>query len=217
MRRKRSLKNKRSFKVSKKVKTYVAKAIKHEGERKYRTTIVVANPVAGTPITYLINGFVRGNARTQREANQVIMSAVKLRIETENAGVLVSCRVRVMVIQDRQAAGTVSTVIPTNYLEGYAAGNDIVAPVDFDKTTRFKILRDKTWILTPQGGATDQAQMKFHKINIRWKKGLRVQYNQGDTAAETDIQKNALYVVYFSDTAVGAGINVATTVFFRDS
>lgn len=86
-------------------------------------------------------------------------------------------------------------------------------PTFVGKGHKFRILWDKTWLLRPGpnnmqavGATTYQQQSKQFRFVKLWKKGLLVDYNTGNAGTAADIDKNALYLIFYCNADVGAEV-----------
>jgi len=125
-------------------------------------------------------------------------------------------RVRLMLFRDKQAtSGAIAFGNQTANLfaKGSPASTIMVqSPLNPDVwPSRFQILYDKVFHTDVEGGATDinaERQYRGHK-----RLNFVTQYNDGNAGTIADINKNALYVLLFSDEASGGTMPSVTFSF----
>lgn len=164
-----------------------------EGEWKYLDTIqtVTAAVTAGT--LTLLNGCTQGDGPSNREGTQIHIKSIQIRVRTEfNAADASAGPVRFVLVQDKQPNGAAPTVANIYSVTTAAA---IDALRNLDNRKRFKILADRTYVMSQNGTPGFQD-------DIYLKKPIVTQYNSGNAGVVSDISSNSLYVLIASDQAV---------------
>lgn len=209
MRRKRYTK-KRKF-GRKRRRTFgkkVMRVVRRFEETKWISTSTGGTFGTGTPFIALLNGLNTGTIRSARNGNRInmISIALGLNIQSSVANVL-STRVRVMVVVDRQANAT--TIVPGDVFAAGVAANLFLELYDPNTVpTRYRVLKDKMLTLNPvmvgttTAGATVAAAsaVKYFRFKIGLK-ALPVKYNDQNNGDIRDIIGNALYLLMFTDQA----------------
>lgn len=143
-------------------------------------------PVTITPVqagtVYAMHGCAESTSSQGRNGLSIRTKSVFVRYTiTENASATATT-VRVMLVKDQRPAGTTPAV--TDILE---TGNRWIALMNNINTTRFTVLSNKLYSFSSSG--TQQIHGEIYK-----KLNFITKYN-GSTAADTDIDSNALYLI----------------------
>jgi len=164
-----------------------------EGEWKYIDTIQLATASVAAGSLTLLNGCTQGDGPSNREGTQIHIKSIQVRLRTEfNAADASAGPVRFVLIQDKQPNGAAPTVANIYYT---TTANAIDSLRNLDNRKRFKILADRTYVMSQNGtpGYSD---------DIFFKKPITVQYNSGNAGVVSDISTNSLYILVASDQAV---------------
>lgn len=159
--------------------------------------------VSSTGLVTLLNGMSQGDTSSARTGNSVLMRNVHLRLVLTQAPAAISTIYRVMLILDKQQVGDTSPTI-SDILESASP----LSPLATASTGRFKVM--KNWFFTTDD---DKAQTKIitHYKDFRF----HTRYNG---IANTDIQKNGLYLVLISDQATNIPtLNYSWKVGYHDN
>lgn len=137
----------------------------------------------------------QGTQETERVGNEIQPTAMHIRLQIrhpQNAGVLYPEGVltRVMLVRDTQQTEDTNAVI-TDILNAVNAWS----PFNITKRERWNVLMDECYITSPG----DKALLMVDKY-LKLAQSKKVYYN--GTAA-TDIQRNGLYLVLFTDNGTG--------------
>lgn len=205
-------------KVPKAIKSYVKKTIEHETEDKFLSldnqTTVTTN--AGT--VNLLNGMVVGTTVGTRLGNKVRLVGLQMRFVATAAIATNVNWFRIILIADKQANAAIPGVAnilqtATAAFRPFSTFNPDVVP------SRYTILYDRTHRIDIEGGSTDVPKNLFIKINkYSWKKNpLLVQYNGNNTGLITDINKNSIYLLTYSPSAVGVSLNWQSMLYYDDA
>lgn len=163
-----------------------------EGEWKYIDTVQTSTASVSAGALSLINGCTQGDGPSNREGTQIHIKSIQMRIRTEfNSGDASAGAVRVVLVQDKQANGAAPTVANI-YATTTAVAVDALRNLDNRK--RFKILADRTYIMSPNGDSG-------YQDDIYLKKPIVTQYNSGNAGVVSDISSNSLYILIASDQA----------------
>lgn len=169
--------------------------------------------------TYLLNPIAQGDGGNQRDGDQVkVMRTYGSIMAFNNTGD--PQWVRVMIIRDRQADGTVPTL--QEVLELGSSEPTYLAKYNMDGKFRFKVYHDKLMRLgnSPADGKNVGIHKFFvnfiakHKAKLKRKpfqEGIRVRYNStGGTAA--DIASNSLWCFVIFP---GAAADIGSEIVYR--
>lgn len=197
--------------VPKRVKKYVANAVKRSGEtyyKDYNTTII---PTAGTLNFQLLNGMQTGDTQGTRSGDKVKLQRLELLIRayatyngTDAYGMMLPSAyfkeqmTRLLIVLDKQTNGAIYA--DTDLLDTV----DISAKKNVEYSHRFtikksKLLRIRPSVLQVQGNNAE-TNLGFWRISIPFK-NTPVIYNGGNAGTVADIAKNSLYLnMIYSDT-----------------
>lgn len=201
----------------------VRRMISSSEETKWSTFSATPAPVAGTPVDYVLNNLAKGDDRNTRTGNRIRMVSLQIRAIIQPAPVHVEgCCVRLIVFLDKQCNGAAPTFAnlfsdPTAALQYLSPFNPNTVP------SRFKILKDKRWVLnaltatatTPATGvvSTMSTAQAYTNIIIKLKKRF-TQYGDGNAGTVADIIKPSLYMLWMTD-AVATAPGISQEVVFR--
>jgi len=182
-------------------------------EEKNNDTIDSGNFAGGSIKTYLLNGISQGDTGNTRDGDQVKITKtygnVAFLSEVEGS----QSWVRVMLVVDRQADGSVPTI--QEVLDVSASEPHHIAHNNMDNKFRFRILYDKVKKVTPQAITSGDGSIMFNYFHNFIKKpksvkgkmaikplqqGLKTRYSgTGNTAS--DIASNSLWLFVIADSA----------------
>jgi len=115
-----------------------------------------------------------------------------------------------MVVVDRMCNGV--ALLASELFIDPAPGNWHYSSYNLNNVpTRYRILYDKAVVLRQAAGANIPVGI-YRRFLIRFK-GLRIQYNDGNAGTVADIQKNAVYILAFTDWPLGANQPLIGTEF----
>ena len=143
--------------------------------------------VPNTGVLTLLNGMAQNDTSSGRTGNSILMRNVFLRLVLKQHVNATSTVYRVMLVLDKQQ---VSDTLPTitNILETFSP----IAPLATASVGRFKVM--KNWFFT-----TDDTKSQTRILELYKQFRFHTKYNG---TANTDIQKNGLYLVVLTDQAV---------------
>lgn len=197
-------KNTYKKKVSKATKTYVKQILDKEVEDKQ--LVAYAPGIGPVPITnvmdpaFLINGSPTGTSAHDRIGAKIRAKKLNILGYIEPIIQTADSLVRMLILWDKQPNG-----LPPDYDTLFANnGTPLVAsqyynaPINVNAHNRYVVLRDKYYMGHINGGANNIG----HRIPLRFNINLknRVTIYKGNTAFLADIQTNALYVIFTSET-----------------
>lgn len=140
----------------------------------------------------LISGVAQGTTAITRVGRSINLKSLLFRYSI--IGLATDPIMRVMILYDKQNTGTAPSV--GGILQTVGNANAVNAPLEYTQAGRFQILYDKL-IVCDAVKQTSYEGKFYKKFN-----GLSLKY-QGDTAAQADVNKNAIYVLTISTTAAG--------------
>lgn len=149
------------------------------------------NYSAGTNITNSgfcthITGLTQGDSASGRTGNSILLRSIYYRFKIEiNSSVSSNTSILMMLVKDKQQISD-SSPLPGDIISALRPE----ALMNLDYVGRFKILKRKTFTLTPAtGGYPVKELVGYHKIYDH------VRYN-GSTSS--DVQKNGYYLLFLS-------------------
>ena len=156
-------------------------------ERKYVDANSEVTAQTTSPTYVLLNGTNQGDDNIgERVGRSIKMTSVYARAQLTFNAAATNTFFRCMIVKDRQSNGSTPTI--TEILQSSA----INSPRNIDEGKRFTVLKDVVYTLS------DQQPIKFFK----WftKLSDHVEYS-GTTAATSDINTNAMWMIIFSTEA----------------
>lgn len=190
-------------------------------ELKYTNLYTIGSALAGAaPIGVVCNLMVQGITRSTRLSNRVRMKSLELRYDYNiDNGCMNFVHLRCMVFVDKQTnsggppfatsplLGAAST-LPGNTDAYQALYNPAYVP------SRYKVLYDGSTTLGLEGGVANIGQRSVSKrVLLKIPKSMaEVVFTDSNTGTLSDITKNSVHLVFFSD-YVGAGPNAPTCNF----
>lgn len=215
-------KTKNQTKVSNAVKLYVKKALDKDEEDKVHW-IEDANVItgSGTWDFYLLNGMINGPQQGERLGNEIHCKYLKLRINLVPNSIIVNpTMVRILILRDKQANGVFPNPISGNgglFYNSLGQSQTIALYQQETLSNRYVILYDKVIEMHNSGGATDQSQWEFIKINK--KLGFKTHYGLSNGATNTvaDIATNSLILMVGSVNAGVANLDFQSSLYFEDA
>lgn len=169
-------------------------------EHKYNDTTGSINVNNTNPAFICLTKIAQGTDNTQRIGRSVKGTYVDIRAITKLSAPTSLCGIfRFLIIQDLKTNGIVP---PAPEL---LTSNDTLGQRNIDFGTRFKVLYDKTTVLTKEGANFCRA----HHIYIDLKKNSanHVEFD-GVTNAIGDISAHPIYMVFFCDNPIGDDVNI---------
>jgi len=140
--------------------------------------------VSNTGVVTLLNGMAQGDTSSQRTGNSILMRNVFLRLVFTQSAAATSTIYRVMLIKDTQQVGDQSPAAP-DILESL----NPLSPLNTSTVGRFKVM--KNWFFT-----TDDTKTQTQVLNLYKDFRFHTKFNG---TANTDIQKNGLYLFMITD------------------
>lgn len=162
----------------------------------------------------LLNGLILGSDRHNRIGRKVQISKLNTRLSLFQSGgsTIKEQDLLMMLVLDRDceaALPTLDQIIQTTNKNGTPV-TQILSQPNLNSTQRFQILRKKIISLRPTfGAAIAPAVMPNNfqddSINWEWNVPMNVvtQFNSGNTGLVTDIENNALYLIYTTSLTSG--------------
>jgi len=200
--------------------------LRSNGELKGVDTLLTQTPILNTTNTnagiIVMNLIVPGNGSFNRVGRKIRMRSLRLvgTVDAQCTYQAISTTmhggtVRMVVVYDRQPSGvlpTFDTIFGLTQPDGTEAST-FLAPLRYDNTERFKVLKDTKWNCNPEGmvatgGVIISPQFKIDEyINLS---GCDTVYS-GQSSPQTiaDISSGALYVIFRCDENT-SGIFTAT-------
>lgn len=180
--------------------------------------LTIAGPIVATTGTngdmFTLNLIAPGTGSYNRVGRKIYMQSVRLRGIAEftmgpatTTFNLRACPLRMVVVYDAQPAGAVptfETIFMTTLQDGTEGGR-VLAPLRYDNTGRFRVLRDK--VLLPEskpatnnsGGTTNLVISDIEFDEFIPLRGLETVYSgQSSPCTIADISSGALYVFFRS-------------------
>lgn len=142
--------------------------------------------IPNTGTMTLLNGMAQNDTSSGRTGNSILMRNVFLRLGFKNHASATSTTFRVMLVLDKQQVGDTNPTI-ADILETV----NPYAPLATATVGRFKVL--KNWFFN-----NNTASNTFKKIDYYKQFRFHTRYNG---TANTDIQKNGLYLITLADEA----------------
>lgn len=153
---------------------------------KYDLDVTPTTDTSGT-VTH-ISAVAIGDGDNNRTGNGIFVRSIYLRGTMIKHASATSTFVRMLIVQDTQQAS--DTIPPiTGVLESIA----INAPLNSDAVGKFNILRDKVFVLNSQHPQQVLQEYIPLKVHVRF-----------NGTAGTDVQRNNMYVMFFSNEATNA-------------
>lgn len=172
--------------------------------------------LTGTPFVGIIAPLcAQGTSATQRTGQKVTIIRLGLRFACD-ANVAQSCRIRVMVVRDKQ---TNAAAPPTaqDWFADKAGANSWYSGYDPNTVgPRYQILMDRSRKLDISGGATDRTNREM----VLWRKSIKIPvlFNGLGGGGIADIVKNGILIAVYTDAvANGPSIVHETTCWYKDA
>lgn len=155
------------------------------GELKYIDTAL--NTAMDTTCTQtLLNGASLGNTATTRVGMKIAIKSIELRLLSYGtAGTGTDQVHRLQLFMDRQANAAPPTLGDQLTSNNYMAFRTLV------QRKRFKILWDKTYVVN---ATAEPGTARFHKMYMRFRRPLIIEYNAANNGTVADIVSNSLYL-----------------------
>lgn len=202
------------------------KKLQREQELGHKDTIMSAVEIANTGVFTLLNGLTQGDDDDNRHGNEVYATSVQGRfVISGDAAQLNAMVIRMILFWDQQSNGAAPAL--ADLLDTTVITSAVMAPYHRDFQKRFKILMDKSYVINPilalttTTGATDTvATVSVINIYKKFKRKLSrtVKYDDGNAGDITDIQTNALHVLFVSSVASNTpAITGGFRFYFKDA
>lgn len=204
--KKRTYKRKpRNNYLNRKIKNTVYRSIceRKRNEETVNTTVSTAGNVDN------LTAIAQGDTDTTRSGCKITVNGIYLKGQFKNhASATTGTRVMISVVKDTQQVA--DTVI--GYTDVYSTTLSAFPLLKDNLYGRFKVIYQKEYIVNMEFSG-QQKLIRVQKF-IKFKKPLRVFYNG---AADTDIQKNGLYLIVWSDQATNTpDVDILATTYFTD-
>lgn len=185
----------------------------------------------------LLNGSIQGTSSVTRVGDKIKMTSMQLsgQIYCTGGGVLLGIHtpVRIICFLSKKPKGVAPTVSTNGAAAGTAAlfyntgGSGPTTYQQYDTGVNqnmyenYKILYDKVYTLKTLVGvlnAADVAQSVNPKMNfnIRKKLGYTADYSRGTAGTILDIEANAIYVLFITDTNSNLTVELDSRIYFKD-
>lgn len=191
------------------------------------------------PQNVLLNGSIQGDSNVTRSGDKIRMTSVQIsgQILFTNGGQYLGIHTPIRVIlylfkrprganpslsQGGTASGTTSLFYNVGGGNYPSTWQQFDTGVNIDMTNDYKILYDRTYTLKTLVGAyipsTDDDQSVNPKINfyIRKKLNYIADYSRGNSSTIGDMEANALYVAFITDTNSELTVYLDSRVYFKD-
>lgn len=202
----------------------------NDSDLKYNDVYFAEAGVGTTPEFTLLNGIANGVTDDDRLGDKIRMTSLQFRMTIRNnIDASLINQVRIMVVRDRQANGTVPTYA-NSPSSGLAILNNAVitaqqyAPYMHEASNRFKIYYDKTVVLNPMyveefnvstGETTAVGEVEVY-LSRYIKLGTIVKYS-GTTVTSSSIATNSLWMVIVSNNNTNSPlITWGARVYYKD-
>lgn len=198
-------------------RSFIRRSIRPRVEPKWINGSGVLRPVATAAgmSSLCMNGSQQGTARFNRVGVQITNRWLSFSMAAYSGNVLLSQRMRVVVMIDKQPNRSTPTVGGNPFDLIFSDPN----PANFHyspynssyvgKGKRIKILKDRKYTLEIAGGANNIVKPRYITWNIKLRsKTYYVDTSVGDV---TDIETNALWLLIFSDQTVAGDAPIVAT------
>jgi len=157
-------------------------------EHKFKDTVFPRAAVYSTPSVSFISGIAQGDTQSNRNGDSVKLSSVNVRGLITVGSSATTRNVRIMLINEKVSDGNVPTL--SDILDNSTLPN-VYARYNPDTAgSRFKVLYDKRFIVTPTTNAV--------KFNVYRKLKHHLKFT-GTSANQTDASTGHLYILVVSD------------------
>lgn len=187
-------------------------------EYKFKDTTVDSSSRWSIPlVTCLTAGVTQGSTDQTRQGNKIFISKLQLNMRLQHPAGTYHAAARVLLFIDTEGYQNAASPTAADLL---ASSEYIAAFRNLNHTSRFKVLMDKRIVLSPSvattGDSSEKAMYLLRKT-INFKNGLIQQYS-GTGGAESDITKNAIYVMVLTndDTAGAITAKFTSRIRFTD-
>ncbi len=203
------------------------------GEMKYFDTFLASTALV-QPVTWDTTEFdpatfltfcvpVKGTGINQRIGREIRLHKFKLRgqirviVQANQTATDGACQVRMLLVLDTQTNAT--QIAGENVMEApgtASAANNCMTFMNLDSLGRYRILKDKTMVLTNPNLAWDgtnmeqQGLVKPFKINHTFKNPVAVHFNAANGGTIADIVDNSLHLLI-----AATNIDLAPTVLYE--
>lgn len=190
------------------------------GEKKVIDSATATHAVNTTGDFTLLNGCVQGSDYTNRIGRKIVMKSLYIRgytcpePSTAGAGGSVAQQARMIIFMDNQPNGAAPAV--TDLLNTATSTSQL----NLNNRDRFKILRDQTFVLSPQQysaanvlAATGSPAVA--DVNCYAKLRHETIFNAGNAGTIGDINSGALYMFWIGSNSSGVGTDAVAVVSAR--
>lgn len=186
----------------------------------------------------LINGSIQGTSTVTRIGDKIKMTSFNCsgQIYATGGGALlgINTPVRIICFLQKKPKGVTATVSTNGSAAGTSAlfyntgGSGPTTYQQYDTGVNqamyenYKILFDKTYKLATLVGAyvpstdADNSVNPYINFNIRRKLNKVADYSRGNAGGITDIEANALYILFITDTNATLTVELDARVYFQD-
>jgi len=169
--------------------------------QEFKSIDTATNGVAdATGFVQLLNGCAQGSDIGDRVGRQIMMKSIQAKLYSYVTPATGVDQVhRLMIVYDRQVNGSLPSIATIlNTVTPYSMKN-----LNYRK--RFKILMDKTFVLSASGEDSSQMYTEFYR-----KLRHPVEFNAGNAGTVADIITGSLYLVSVGNIGAGAPAGVVT-------
>lgn len=153
-------------------------------------------PTTGAIITETFNHIAQGTGESQRIGRKATLTSIHLkgyiRLEAATHEDNSTDRVRVMVVQDKQANGAAATV--AQVLES----QDINSFRNLENTSRFHVLYDKTSALNSSASISTYTGAMSRSLAINIRRNIDIEYS-GTSGAIAEQRSNNVFLIAISE------------------
>lgn len=191
------------------------------------------------PVNYLLNGSIQGSSNVTRNGDKIRMTSMHVSgqiYQTSGGTVLgINTPVRIVIFIYKRPRGTSPVITQSGSTSGstalfYNVGGG--APTTYQQYDvgvntsmyeSYKILYDKVYKLKTDVGAltpsTDAPTSVNPYINFNIKKKLNytADYSRSNSGTYLDIEANAVYILFITDTNSGLSLEMDSRIYYKDS
>lgn len=210
----------------------LARKIKHIEndliELKFLDLYNSAVPIVAAGYSDYLSSIAQGDTSSTRTGNVVWPTSIQIKMNlTTSTAVLVPTVVRIILFWDQQSNGAAPVLsgAPTSnsLLDSGTITDTTISPRNYNTIKRYKILKDKTYTITPQvegtvvAGVTTATLSLTKHIQLIKKLSRTVKYD--DTSAViTSSVTNALHIAYFTNLAADTPVAKAGyRIYYKDA
>lgn len=167
-------------------------------EKKFIDKIDQAPSLSNTAAIDLLSNVGQGDTDQLRNGNSIRAKSIYIKLAlSNNASQTSNVMCRMILFIDMQNNGSVPT--STELLE---SANSVYSPINSNNGGRFRVLRDKVCVLTPQ--SDDKGKCYFE-----WYIPLSMHLHYiGTGSTQADVSRNSIYLYYVADVATNVPVLV---------